>query len=176
MATTAAVTLLVISFFTQNNRLLVVTAVIAVVANTKKFLRRSRRRTLKKSKKTKLLLFVGLILSSCAVFAEEWQTYFESDKFYFYLAPNSTQRAGDNIITQTIHDFKTPSDRAERSRQITREYDCARAQSRVLKMVTYSKEKAAGQIIRDEAEVEAWAPIAPNSAVAALGNIVCKTK
>ena len=131
---------------------------------------------MKKSKKIKLLLFVGLMLCSSAIFAEEWLTYFESDKFYFYLAPNSTQRAGDNIITQTIHDFKTPSDRSERSRQITREYDCARSQSRVLKMVTYSKEKAAGQIIRDEAEVEAWAPIAPNSAVAALGNIVCKTK
>jgi hypothetical protein len=41
-------------------------------------------------------------------------------------------------------------------------------------MVTYSKEKAAGQIIRDEAEAEAWTAIAPNSAVAALGNIVCK--
>jgi hypothetical protein len=127
-------------------------------------------------KRTNRLLFVGLMLCSSAVFAEEWLNYFESDKFYFYLAPNSTQRAGDNIITHTIHDFKTPSDRAERSRQITREYDCAHAQSRVLKMVTYSKEKAAGQIIRDEAEVEAWAPIAPNSAVAALGNIVCKTK
>ncbi|MFZ4693474.1 MAG: hypothetical protein ACOYL2_13315, partial [Burkholderiaceae bacterium] len=63
---------------------------------------------MKKSKKTKRLLFVGLILSSCAVFAEEWQTYFESDKFNFYLPPNSTQRAGENIITHTIHDFKTP--------------------------------------------------------------------
>ena len=131
---------------------------------------------MKKIKTTKRLLFVGLIVCSSAALAEEWQTYFESDKFYFYLAPNSTQRAGDNIITNTIHDFKTPSDRGERSRQITREYDCAHAQSRVLKMVTYSKEKAAGQIIRDEAETEAWAAIAPNSAVAALGNIVCKSK
>ena len=131
---------------------------------------------MKKIKTTKRLWFVGLIVCSSAALAEEWQTYFESDKFYFYLAPNSTQRAGDNIITNTIHDFKTPSDRGERSRQITREYDCAHAQSRVLKMVTYSKEKAAGQIIRDEAETEAWAAIAPNSAVAALGNIVCKTK
>ena len=109
---------------------------------------------MKKSKKIKRLLFVGLMLCSSAIFAEEWLTYFESDKFYFYLAPNSTQRAGDNIITHTIHDFKTPSERGERSRQITREYDCAHAQSRVLKMVTYSKEKAAGQIIRDEAETE----------------------
>ena len=131
---------------------------------------------MKKSKKTKRLFFVGLILSSCAVFAEEWQTYFESDKFYFYLPPNSTQRAGENIITHTIHDFKTPSDRAERSRHITREYDCAHAQSRVLKMVTYSKEKAAGQIIRDETETEAWTAIPPNSAVAALASIICKTK
>ena len=131
---------------------------------------------IKTIKTTKRLLFVGLMFCSCAALAEEWQTYFESDKFYFYLAPNSTQRAGDNIITNTIHDFKTPSDRGERSRQITREYDCAHAQSRVLKMVTYSKEKAAGQIIRDEAETEAWAAIAPNSAVAALGNIVCKSK
>ena len=129
-----------------------------------------------KSKKTKRLLFVGLILSSCAVFAEEWQTYFESDKFNFYLPPNSTQRAGENIITHTIHDFKTPSDRAERSRQITREYDCVHAQSRMLKLVTYSKEKAAGQIIRDETETEAWTAIPPNSAVAALANIICKTK
>lgn len=129
-----------------------------------------------KSKKTKRLLFVGLILSSCAVFAEEWQTYFESDKFYFYLPPNSTQRAGENIITHTIHDFKTPSDRAERSRQITREYDCVHAQSRMLKLVTYSKEKAAGQIIRDETETEAWTAIPPNSAVAALASIICKTK
>ena len=119
---------------------------------------------------------MGLILSSCAVFAEEWQTYFESDKFYFYLPPNSTQRAGENIITHTIHDFKTPSDRAERSRQITREYDCAHAQSRMLKLVTYSKEKAAGQIIRDETETEAWTAIPPNSAVAALASIICKTK
>ena len=133
-------------------------------------------RKIKTIKTTKRLLFVGLMVCSCAAIAEEWQTYFESDKFYFYLAPNSTQRAGDNIITNTIHDFKTPSDRGERSRQITREYDCAHAQSRVLKMVTYSKEKAAGQIIRDEAETEAWAAIAPNSAVAALGNIVCKSK
>ena len=131
---------------------------------------------MKKSKKIKRLLFVGLMLCSSAIFAEEWLTYFESDKFYFYLAPNSTQRAGDNIITHTIHDFKTPSERGERSRQITREYDCAHAQSRVLKMVTYSNEKAAGQIIRDEAETEAWKAIPPNSAVAALGNIVCKTK
>jgi hypothetical protein len=131
---------------------------------------------MKKSKKTKRLLFVGLILSSCAVFAEEWQTYFESDKFYFYLPPNSTQRAGENVITYTIHDFKTPSDRAERSRQITREYDCAHAQSRMLKLVTYSKEKAAGQIIRDETETEAWTAIPPNSAVAALASIICKTK
>jgi len=131
---------------------------------------------MKKSKKTKRLLFVGLILSSCAVFAEEWQTYFESDKFNFYLTPNSTQRAGENIITHTIHDFKTPSDRAERSRQITREYDCVHAQSRVLKLVTYSKEKAAGQIIRDETETEAWTAIPPNSAVAALASIICKTK
>jgi hypothetical protein len=130
----------------------------------------------KKYKKTKRLLVVGLMLCSCAVLAEEWQTYFESDKFYFYLAPNATQRAGDSIITTTIHDFKTPSERGERSRQITREYDCVKAQSRMLKMVTYSKEKAAGQIIRDEAETEAWTAIAPNSAVAALGNIVCKTK
>ena len=129
-----------------------------------------------KSKKTKRLLFVGLILSSCAVFAEEWQTYFESDKFYFYLPPNSTQRAGENVITHTIHDFKTPSDRAERSRQITREYDCVHAQSRMLKLVTYSKEKAAGQIIRDETETEAWTAIPPNSAVAALASIICKTK
>jgi len=127
-------------------------------------------------KRTKRLLFVGLMLCSSAVFAEEWLNYFESDKFYFYLAPNSTQRAGDNIITHTIHDFKAPSERGERSRQITREYDCANAQSRVLKMVTYSKEKAAGQIIREEAETEAWTAIAPNSAVAALGTIVCKTK
>jgi len=131
---------------------------------------------MKKSKKTKRLLFVGLILSSCAVFAEEWQTYFESDKFYFYLPPNSTQRAGENIITHTIHDFKTPSDRAERSRHITREYDCAHVQSRMLKLVTYSKEKAAGQIIRDETETEAWTAIPPNSAVAALASIICKTK
>jgi len=131
---------------------------------------------MKKSKKTKRLLFVGLILSSCAVFAEEWQTYFESDKFYFYLPPNSTQRAGENIITHTIHDFKTQSDRAERSRQITREYDCAHAQSRMLKLVTYSKEKAAGQIVRDETETEAWTAIPPNSAVAALASIICKTK
>jgi hypothetical protein len=131
---------------------------------------------MKKSKKTKRLFFVGLILSSCAVFAEEWQTYFESDKFYFYLPPNSTQRAGENIITHTIHDFKTQSDRAERSRQITREYDCAHAQSRMLKLVTYSKEKAAGQIIRDETETEAWTAIPPNSAVAALASIICKTK
>jgi hypothetical protein len=131
---------------------------------------------MKKSKKTKRLLFVGLILSSCAVFAEEWQTYFESDKFNFYLPPNSTQRAGENIITHTIHDFKTPSDRAERSRHITREYDCAHAQSRMLKLVTYSKEKAAGQIIRDETETEAWTAIPPNSAVAALASIICKTK
>jgi hypothetical protein len=131
---------------------------------------------MKKSKKTKRLLFVGLILSSCAVFAEEWQTYFESDKFNFYLPPNSTQRAGENIITHTIHDFKTPIDRAERSRQITREYDCVHAQSRVLKLVTYSKEKAAGQIIRDETETEAWTAIPPNSAVAALASIICKTK
>ena len=131
---------------------------------------------MKKSKKTKRLLFVGLILSSCAVFAEEWQTYFESDKVNFYLPPNSTQRAGENIITHTIHDFKTPSDRAERSRQITREYDCAHAQSRMLKLVTYSKEKAAGQIIRDETETEAWTAIPPNSAVAALASIICKTK
>ena len=131
---------------------------------------------MKKSKKTKRLFFVGLILSSCAVFAEEWQTYFESDKFYFYLPPNSTQRAGENIITHTIHDFKTQSDRAERSRQITREYDCVHAQSRVLKLVTYSKEKAAGQIIRDETETEAWTAIPPNSAVAALASIICKTK
>ena len=131
---------------------------------------------MKKSKKTKRLLFVGLILSSCAVFAEEWQTYFESDKFNFYLPPNSTQRAGENIVTHTIHDFKTPSDRAERSRQITREYDCVHAQSRVLKLVTYSKEKAAGQIIRDETETEAWTAIPPNSAVAALASIICKTK
>jgi len=130
----------------------------------------------KKIKRTKRLLLVGLMLCSCAALAEEWQTYFESDKFYFYLPPNSTQRVGDNIITHTIHDFKTPSDRAERSRQITREYDCAHAQSRVLKMVTYSKEKAAGQIIRDEAEAEAWTAIPPNSAVAALGNIICKNK
>ena len=131
---------------------------------------------MKKSKKTKRLLFVGLILSSCAVFAEEWQTYFESDKFNFYLPPNSTQRAGENIITHTIHDFKTQSDRAERSRQITREYDCVHAQSRMLKLVTYSKEKAAGQIIRDETETEAWTAIPPNSAVAALASIICKTK
>ena len=131
---------------------------------------------MKTIKRTKRLLFVGLMLCSSAVFAEEWLNYFESDKFYFFLPPKSTQRAGDNIITHTIHDFKTPSDRAERSRQITREYDCAHAQSRVLKMVTYSKEKAAGQIIREEAETEAWTAIAPNSAVAALGTIVCKTK
>ncbi len=131
---------------------------------------------MKKIIRAKRLLFAGLMLCSCAVLAEEWQSYFESDKFYFYLAPNPTQRAGDNIITNTIHDFKTPSERGERSRQITREYDCALAQSRVLKMVTYSKEKAAGQVIRDESETEAWTAIAPNSAVAALGKIVCKTK
>jgi hypothetical protein len=131
---------------------------------------------MKKNKRTNRLLLVGLMLCACVVDAEEWQTYFESDKFYFYLAPNSTQQVGDTIITNTIHDFKTPSDRGERSRHITREYDCGHAQSRVLKMVTYSKQKATGQIIRDEAETEAWTAIAPNSAVAALGNIVCKTK
>ena len=131
---------------------------------------------MKKSKKSKKLLFLGLMLCSWVAFAEEWQAYFESDKFYFYLAPNATQQVGDNIITNTIHDFKVPSERGERSRQITRAYDCVNAQSRVLKMVTYSKEKADGQIIRDEAEAEPWTAIAPNSAVAALGNIVCKTK
>ena len=131
---------------------------------------------IKTIKTTKRLLFVGLMLCSCAALAEEWLTYFESDKFYFYLAPNSTQRTGDTIITNSIHDFKTPSERGEHSRQITREYDCLNAKSRLIRMVTYSKEKASGQIIRDEAEPEAWTAIQPNSAVAALGNIVCKTK
>jgi hypothetical protein len=46
----------------------------------------------------------------------------------------------------------------------------------MLKLVTYSKEKAAGQIIRDETETEAWTAIPPNSAVAALASIICKTK
>ncbi len=113
------------------------------------------------------------MLSSYGVLAEEWKMYFESDKFYFFIAPNSTLKTGTNIVTSTTHDYKTPSERGERSRQITREYDCVKAQSRVLRLVTYTKEKAAGEVIRDEPQAEAWAAIPTNSAVSALGNIVC---
>ncbi len=61
----------------------------------------------------------------------------------------------------------------KRSRQITREYDCAKAQSRVVRLMTFSKEKALGDVIRDEAQVESWAAIPANTAVSALGDRVC---
>jgi hypothetical protein len=127
----------------------------------------------KKIKNMKNWLLVGLMFSSYGVLAEEWQMYFESDKFYFFIAPNSTLKTGANIVTSTTHDYKTASERGERSRQITREYDCVKAQSRVLRLVTYSQEKAAGEVIRDEPQAEAWSSIPANSAVSALGNIVC---
>jgi len=127
----------------------------------------------KKIINTNKVLWVGLMLCSYAVAAEEWQMYFESDKFYFFVAPNSTLKTGANVVTSTTHDYKKPSERGEKSRQITREYDCVKAQSRVLRLVTYSKEKAAGEVIRDEPQVEAWAAIPPNSAVSALGDRVC---
>ena len=128
---------------------------------------------MKKIKRADSWLLVGLILCSLTVSAQEWQMYFESDKFYFFVAPNSSQKTGSNIITSTTHDYKTPSERGERSRQITREYDCAKAQYRVVRLVTFSKEKALGDVIRDEAQVESWAAIPANSAVSVLGDRVC---